>query len=373
MALVEQRTQPLHGNLVGYAEAGADSGRSRRRPRARHRVACRAVGPRHGPARRHAPRHRARPARPRPVRQAPRRLLPRRPGRGMRDLLASLGHDRVTLVGHSLGGGIAMQFAYQFPERVERSPWSRRRPRPRSRCSCAPRPCRRRVVLPLLAGSWVRSAGGGVDGRLGRAGARCRPACSRRSRGFGSLGDRATREAFVHTARSVIDIGGQRSTPATGSTSPPTCRCWSSGARDSIIPVEHGRALAAACRAPGSRCSSRSGHFPHMTEPERLAGVLADWVAHDRGGRARPRRRSPRGCARPGPACRRSAALAARRGLPAAALRPAQGCRRRTAPFSPPWPPPAYRRRTAQPRVGGAVDRELGAPGRRHDGVGWPG
>ena len=39
---------------------------------------------------------------------------------GIRDLLAGLGHDRVSLVGHSLGGGVAMQFAYQFPERVER-------------------------------------------------------------------------------------------------------------------------------------------------------------------------------------------------------------------------------------------------------------
>src|ERR687895_1265397 len=39
---------------------------------------------------------------------------------GVRDLLAALGHDRVTVVGHSLGGGVAMQFAYQFPERTER-------------------------------------------------------------------------------------------------------------------------------------------------------------------------------------------------------------------------------------------------------------
>src|SRR3954454_11891864 len=39
---------------------------------------------------------------------------------GVRDLVAALGHDRATVVGHSLGGGIAMQFAYQFPERVER-------------------------------------------------------------------------------------------------------------------------------------------------------------------------------------------------------------------------------------------------------------
>src|SRR3954468_24730941 len=39
---------------------------------------------------------------------------------GIRDLLVALGHSRATVVGHSLGGGIAMQLAYQFPERVER-------------------------------------------------------------------------------------------------------------------------------------------------------------------------------------------------------------------------------------------------------------
>lgn len=38
----------------------------------------------------------------------------------LRDLLVVLGHDRATLVGRSLGGGVAMQFAYQFPERCER-------------------------------------------------------------------------------------------------------------------------------------------------------------------------------------------------------------------------------------------------------------
>ncbi len=39
---------------------------------------------------------------------------------GVRDLLGVLGVERATLVGHSLGGGVAMQFAYQFPERTER-------------------------------------------------------------------------------------------------------------------------------------------------------------------------------------------------------------------------------------------------------------
>src|SRR4051794_20383588 len=39
---------------------------------------------------------------------------------GARDLLTVLGIERATVVGHSLGGGIALQFAYQFPERCER-------------------------------------------------------------------------------------------------------------------------------------------------------------------------------------------------------------------------------------------------------------
>src|SRR5258707_2606983 len=39
---------------------------------------------------------------------------------GVRDLVASLGHDHATVVGHSLGGGVAMQLAYQFPERCDR-------------------------------------------------------------------------------------------------------------------------------------------------------------------------------------------------------------------------------------------------------------
>src|SRR4051794_7124061 len=38
----------------------------------------------------------------------------------IRDLLAVIGVDRATIVGHSLGGGVALQFFYQFPQRVER-------------------------------------------------------------------------------------------------------------------------------------------------------------------------------------------------------------------------------------------------------------
>src|SRR3954453_22268247 len=85
----------------------------------------------------------------------------------VRDIMVALGHDSATLVGHSLGGGVAMQFAYQFPERVERlalvnsgglgpevTGWLRAASLPGSE-----------LVLPVLTSSYVRRAGG-VGGRL---------------------------------------------------------------------------------------------------------------------------------------------------------------------------------------------------------------
>src|ERR671929_792324 len=38
----------------------------------------------------------------------------------IRDLLTVIGVEQATIVGHSLGGGVAMQFFYQFPQRTER-------------------------------------------------------------------------------------------------------------------------------------------------------------------------------------------------------------------------------------------------------------
>jgi pimeloyl-ACP methyl ester carboxylesterase len=198
---------------------------------------------------------------------------------GVRDLLATLGHDRVSLVGHSLGGGIAMQFAYQFPERVERlalisSGGLGREVSVFLRAATLPGS---ELVLPLLAGSWVRATGR----RLDRAVGRYVPAGLHEALvGFGSLGDAPTRSAFVHTARSVIDIGGQRVDGRDRlylAEYLPLLVVW--GARDAILPVAHGRALAA--QLPSARYVEfpGCGHFPHLAEPRRLADVLDDWLA----------------------------------------------------------------------------------------------
>lgn len=201
---------------------------------------------------------------------------------GLRDLLAALGHDRVTVVGHSLGGGIAMQFAYQFPERVERLALvdaGGLGPEVSVFLRAATLPLAE-YVLPVIAGSWVRRAGAKGGELLGKIGVPISPGVAAAMIGYGSLGDGATREAFVHTARSVLDIRGQRVDARDRlylAADVPLLVVW--GARDAIIPLSHGTALAA--QVPGSRLEvfERSGHFPHLTEPDRLARVLSEWVA----------------------------------------------------------------------------------------------
>ena len=71
---------------------------------------------------------------------------------GLRDLLAALGHERATVVGHSMGGGIAMSHGLPVPRaRGAARAGLERRPRQGGR----PRPARgdaagRGIVLPVL-------------------------------------------------------------------------------------------------------------------------------------------------------------------------------------------------------------------------------
>jgi pimeloyl-ACP methyl ester carboxylesterase len=201
---------------------------------------------------------------------------------GLRDLLAALGHDRVTIVGHSLGGGIAMQFAYQFPERVERlalvdagglgpevSPFLRAATLPGSE-----------LVLPIITSSLVRRIGRGLDRQLSRTW-RGVPAGTRAAlEGFGSLADPETRAAFILTARAVMDVRGQRIDARDRlylAQDVPLLVVW--GGKDAIIPVAHGRALADAVEGARFEVFSMSGHFPMLTEPIRLADLVHDWIA----------------------------------------------------------------------------------------------
>jgi pimeloyl-ACP methyl ester carboxylesterase len=201
---------------------------------------------------------------------------------GVRDLVAALGHDRATVVGHSLGGGIAMQFAYQFPERVERlvlisSGGLGREVHLILRAATLPGS---ELVLALLGGGWLRATGGALGGALTRLGLKTGEDLGGVASGIGSLADAGARGAFVQTARAAIDAGGQRVSATDRlylAAELPTLIVW--GERDPIIPAAHGRAAHEAI--PGSRLEvfAGAGHFPHREEPARFVSALERFMA----------------------------------------------------------------------------------------------
>jgi pimeloyl-ACP methyl ester carboxylesterase len=203
---------------------------------------------------------------------------------GLRDLLAALGHRRVTIVGHSLGGGVAMQFAYQFPEMCSRlvlvsSGGLGRGVSPTLRLAALPGAG---IVVPLLARTGALGLGVAALRAAAALPLPLRPAdrvsLREYARHAGSLSERAHADAFVDTIRGVIGPWGQRVTGTDRlylTEGLPTLVVW--GRRDPIIPVGH--AYRAASLMPGSRLEvfDSSGHFPHCDEPARFADLLTDF------------------------------------------------------------------------------------------------
>ena len=198
----------------------------------------------------------------------------------MRDLLEALGLNRATLVGHSLGGGVAMQFAYQFLERCERlvlvdSGGLGREVHPLLRAAALPGAS---LVLPWLSTATSRGVGALVRG-MTRLGIRAGPDLDETWHSFVSLEEPEARRAFIQTVRGVMDLSGQRVSAnerlylAEGL---PTLIVW--GEHDPLIPVRHGRAAHA--RIAGSRLEifPDAGHFPYRDDPERFVGVLTDFI-----------------------------------------------------------------------------------------------
>jgi pimeloyl-ACP methyl ester carboxylesterase len=199
----------------------------------------------------------------------------------LRDLLVALGHERATLVGQSLGGGVVMQFAYQFPERCERlvlvsSGGLGDEVTVLLRLLTLPGA---EYVLPIACNDWVHDAGITVASWLRHLGLHVGPNVTQMWQSYGSLADGPTRTAFLHTLRSVVDHAGQRVSASDRlylASETPLMIVW--GDHDRIIPVDQGYATHAAM--PGSRLEifEGSGHFPHCEDPDRFAALLIDFV-----------------------------------------------------------------------------------------------
>ena len=194
---------------------------------------------------------------------------------GLRDLMISLGHDRATLVGHSLGGGVALQFAYQFPEMVERLVLvSSGGLGPEVGRSSAPRRCPAPTSSSAPRRGRARSRAAGSPGtREARAAAEHRPCRGRPA--YPSLADTDRRKAFLSTLHAVVGTDGQRVAALDRlylAESLPMLIVW--GERDPIIPVAHGRAAHA--QLPGSRLEvfPDAGHIPQLESPGRFAATL---------------------------------------------------------------------------------------------------
>jgi pimeloyl-ACP methyl ester carboxylesterase len=197
----------------------------------------------------------------------------------LRDLLIALGHERATLVGHSYGGGVAMQFAYQFPEWCERlvlvsSGGLGQEVHMILRAAALPGA---ELVLPVVGGA--KGTLDGIAWLIGRLGFRPTPELEEIGAAMVALADPDGRRAFLQTIRSVIDLHGQRVSAVDRlylTAAMPTLLVW--GAADRMIPVEHAHEAHAAMAGSRLDVFPQAGHFPHRDDPERFVDVIREFI-----------------------------------------------------------------------------------------------
>jgi pimeloyl-ACP methyl ester carboxylesterase len=203
---------------------------------------------------------------------------------GMRDLLSVLDIEKATVVGHSLGGGIALQFAYQFPERCERLALvgsGGLGPELSAGLRAATLPGAELVLTALTGVSLPLRMGFQALQRLGHA------AGWRRVRDLAEAGDALlalkdveARRAFLRTLRGVVDARGQAVTALDRlylANSIPMLVIW--GSRDPIVPAVHAEAVRTLVPTARVEVFQGAGHWPHLDEPDRFCDVMLDFMA----------------------------------------------------------------------------------------------
>ena len=214
---------------------------------------------------------------------------------GMRDLLDVLGVDRATVVGHSLGGGVAAQFAYQFPERCERLVLVATGgigPEVNPAFRLGSLPFAELALLPLRLPP-VRLLGRLAARTLQLAGTDIGRDADELIRLIETLPDAEASGAFSRTLRSVVDWRGQVVTlrdRAYLSGHVPVLIVW--GAHDAVIPVAHASVAAEALPHARVEIFDEAGHCPHHTDPDRFTSLLLEFVTATAPARHDPERRA---------------------------------------------------------------------------------
>ena len=196
----------------------------------------------------------------------------------VRDLLLLLELDSVTVVGHSLGGGIALQLAYLWPELVGRvvlvsSGGLGRTVGAILRVLSVPFPLGPLMAIPLnrLTALAVRR----FHRRLGSD----HPKTEDWVRIFEGLSDPPRRRAFLRLVRGTIDARGQQVAAIDRlhlADSQPLLIVW--GEDDAIIPVGHGHRAHAVVADSRLEVLPTTGHFPHLDHPERVAQMITRFL-----------------------------------------------------------------------------------------------
>lgn len=200
---------------------------------------------------------------------------------GVRDLMVALGIEHATVVGHSLGGGIALQFAYQFPQRCERlvlvsSGGLGKEVSILLRAVGLPGA---ELVMPIILHRAIPDLLEAITAKLGRGRLRMGVRGREIWRSYRGLTEVRGRLAFIHTIRSVVDVSGQRVSARDRlylASGVPTLIIW--GDQDRIIPVEH--AYAAHELMPGSELVvvPGAGHFVPFETPEPFLEALEGFL-----------------------------------------------------------------------------------------------
>jgi pimeloyl-ACP methyl ester carboxylesterase len=203
---------------------------------------------------------------------------------GMRDLLSLLDIEQATVVGHSLGGGIALQFAYQFPERCQRLALvgsGGLGPELSAGLRAATLPGAELVLTALAGVSGPLRLGLQVLERAGRAtGWRRVGDLAEAGDALLALKDVEARRAFLRTLRGVVDAHGQAVTALDRlylADSIPMLVIW--GSRDPIVPALHAETVRSLVPSARIEMFDGAGHWPHLDDPDRFCDALLDFIA----------------------------------------------------------------------------------------------